>query len=118
MAGALLIRTNNFFAPFGTRAPSEKQASMDNNGSVITLGGVPGHLPRGNYYDAKTGLQLNPDGGGKKYLSLWTLMQIKRLILSARAATSRREVDAALQAASEIVLKALGEVDPEDRKIS
>lgn len=88
---------------------------MDNNGSVITLGGVPGHLPRENYYDARTGLQLSLDGGGKKYLSLWTLMQLKMLILSARAASSRREADAALQAASEIVLEALGEVDPKKK---
>lgn len=86
---------------------------MDNNGFVITLGGMPGHLPRENYYDAKTGLQLNPDGGGKKYLSLWTLMQLKMLILSARAATTRQEIDAALREASKIVLEALGEVDPE-----
>ncbi len=83
------------------------------DGIEIALGGVPGHLPMENYYDAKTGLQLSMDGGGKKYLSLWTLMQLKMLILSARAAASRREVDAALQAALEIVLEALGEVDPE-----
>ena len=74
----------------------------------IPLGGRPGNFEK--YYDAKTGWPLNPNGGNK-YLS--ALMQIKVILLSARAATSRREVDAALQEASKIVLEVLGEVDPQ-----
>ena len=74
----------------------------------IPLGGRPGNFEK--YYDANTGWPLNPNGGNK-YLAAF--MQIKVILLSARAAMSRREVDAALQDASKIVLDVLGEVDPQ-----
>ena len=74
----------------------------------IPLGGRPGNFEK--YYDAKTGWPLNPNGGNKYLVAL---MQIKVILLSARAATSRREVDVALQEASKIVLEVLGEVDPQ-----
>ena len=74
----------------------------------IPLGGRPGNFEK--YYDAKTGWPLNPNGGNK-YLA--ALARLKVILLSARAAMSRREVDAALQEASKIVLEVLGEVDPQ-----
>ena len=74
----------------------------------IPLGGRPGNFEK--YYDAKTGWPLNPNGGNKYLVAL---ARLKVILLSARAAMSRREVDAALQEASKIVLDVLGEVDPE-----
>lgn len=74
----------------------------------IPIGGRLGNFEK--YYDAKTGWPLNPNGGNK-YLA--ALARLKVILLSARAAMSRREVDAALQEASKIVLEVLGEVDPQ-----
>lgn len=72
----------------------------------IPLGGRPGNFEK--YYDAKTGWPLNPNGGNKYLVAL---ARLKVILLSARPAMSRREVDAALQEASNIVLEVLGEVD-------
>lgn len=132
-AGALLIKMKNFLA-LSANACEGKQQVMRNGatdlevlieqnakdgiplpygnlGIEIPLGGRPGDFE--NYYDRKTGWPLNPNGGNK-YLT--ALTRVKVILLSARTATTRREVEAALQEAIKIVLEVLGEVDPNEEK--
>ena len=131
MAEPMPLKTKNSLVLSGPRAPAGKLPAMRNgktdleiliaqnvtdeipllNGNQhieIPLGGRLGNFEK--YYDAKTGWPLNPNGGNK-YLA--ALARLKVILLSARAAMSRREVDAALQEASKIVLEVLGEVDPQ-----
>lgn len=131
MAEASLLKTENSLTLSGPRAPAGKPPAMRNgktdleilveknttdeisllNGNKhieIPLGGRPGDFEK--YYDAKTGWPLNPNGGNK-YLT--ALTRVKVILLSARSAATRREVDAALQEAIKIVLEVLGEVDPQ-----